>query len=65
MSRATRLSSNHYARTLGSMITLQVVAVMPAAHDAVTLLLALPGSNRAPSAYLPGQFITVLRTLPT
>jgi ferredoxin-NADP reductase len=59
MSSATTFSSNHNSRILGIMTTLQVVAVIPAARDAITLLLALPGTNRAPSAYLPGQFITL------
>jgi ring-1,2-phenylacetyl-CoA epoxidase subunit PaaE len=59
MSGATTLHSNHALRILGNMITVQVVAVIPAAHDAVTLLLALPRTNRAPSQYRPGQFITL------
>ena len=62
MSGATTLHSNHALRILGNMITVQVVAVVPAAHDAVTLLLALPGTNRAPSQYRPGQFITLAFT---
>jgi ferredoxin-NADP reductase len=40
-------------------IPVQVVARMPATRDAVTLLLAAPGTQRAPSGYLPGQFITL------
>ncbi|HEY7833709.1 MAG TPA: 2Fe-2S iron-sulfur cluster-binding protein [Ktedonobacterales bacterium] len=41
------------------MIGVQVVACTPAAHEVVTLALALPGTQRAPAAYLPGQFITL------
>ena len=63
MSSATTLHSNHTLRIVGNMITVQVVAVEPAAHYVVTLLLALPGTNRPPSAYRPGQFITL--TFPT
>lgn len=40
-------------------VTVQVVAATPAARDAVTFKLALPQTNRAPSAYRPGQFITL------
>lgn len=43
------------ARTL----TVEVVACAPAASDAVTLLLAVPGTEQAPAAYRPGQFITL------
>jgi ferredoxin-NADP reductase len=59
MSSATRFSGNRVAHIRGTMIALQVVAVIPAARDAITLLLALPGTNQAPSAYIPGQFITL------
>jgi ferredoxin-NADP reductase len=40
-------------------VTVEVVADAPAARDAVTFALALPGTRRAPAAYLPGQFITL------
>jgi ferredoxin-NADP reductase len=40
-------------------ITVEVLACIPAARDAVTLLLALPGTQRAPAPYRPGQFITL------
>lgn len=39
--------------------TVQMLACSPAAWNAVTLLLALPGTRRAPAPYLPGQFITL------
>ena len=44
-------------------ITLQVVALAPAARDAVTLTLALPGGWHSPGSYRAGQFITL--TIPT
>jgi ferredoxin-NADP reductase len=59
MSSASTYGSNLPARIPGRMFSLQVAAIVPAAHDAVTLLLALPGTDRAPSGYLPGQFITL------
>jgi ferredoxin-NADP reductase len=40
-------------------IPVQVVARTPATRDAVTLLLATPSTQHAPSGYLPGQFITL------
>ena len=40
-------------------IPVQVVARTHATRDTVTLLLAAPGTQRAPSGYLPGQFITL------
>jgi ferredoxin-NADP reductase len=39
--------------------TVQVLECVPAARDAVTLLLALPTKRCAPAPYLPGQFITL------
>ncbi|PWT70263.1 MAG: hypothetical protein C5B60_12375 [Chloroflexi bacterium] len=45
------------ART--QFVTLQVLAVTPAARDTITLALALPGTGRSPGTYLPGQFITL------
>lgn len=44
-------------------LAVQVLAVTPAAHDAATLTLALPGTRRSPGAYRAGQFITL--TIPT
>jgi ring-1,2-phenylacetyl-CoA epoxidase subunit PaaE len=49
--------SSRSART--GFITLQVLAVTPAARDTITLALALPGTGRSPGTYLPGQFITL------
>ena len=40
-------------------VTVQVLAVTPAARDTLTLSLALPGAKSAPAPYLPGQFITL------
>ncbi len=40
-------------------LTVNVLAVVPAARDTLTLSLALPGTQRAPAPYLPGQFITL------
>jgi hypothetical protein len=50
MSGAMILHKKQSVRILGNMITVQVVAVVPATHDAITLLLALPGTRRAPSS---------------
>jgi ferredoxin-NADP reductase len=47
--------AGHRAR----FIPVQVVARANPTRDAVTLLLAAPGTQRAPSGYLPGQFITL------
>jgi ferredoxin-NADP reductase len=44
-------------------LNLRVLAVAPAARETITLSLALPGTQRAPAPYLPGQFITL--SLPT
>ncbi len=38
----------------------QVVGRQLAAHEVVTLLLAIPGTWNAPSAYRPGQFISLI-----
>jgi ferredoxin-NADP reductase len=46
-------------RPHGQMVPVQVLACLPAAEDAVTLLLAMPGSQRAPAPYQPGQYITL------
>lgn len=40
-------------------VTVQVLAAVPAARDAVTFMLALPGTRHALSAYRAGQFITL------
>src|SRR5579871_155059 len=47
------------AQTTQSLTTVQVLRVTPASRDAVTLTLAVPGTQRAPAAYRPGQFITL------
>ncbi|MGO8950406.1 MAG: 2Fe-2S iron-sulfur cluster-binding protein [Ktedonobacterales bacterium] len=59
MSGATKLQGNRSMRVPGNLVAVGVVAVVQAADDAITLLLALPGTHRAPAAYLPGQFITL------
>jgi len=41
------------------MLTAQVVHRSISARDTVTLWLAQPGTNRAPAAYQPGQFVTL------
>jgi 3-ketosteroid 9alpha-monooxygenase subunit B len=46
------------ARRPGAL-TVQLVQVIPAAANAVTLRLAQPGTTRAPAPYRPGQFITL------
>jgi ferredoxin-NADP reductase len=43
-------------------VTVEVLALRPAARDAITLQLALPGTQHAPAAYRPGQFITLAFT---
>jgi ferredoxin-NADP reductase len=57
------MSTAHAARRQpaprAQSIPVQVVARTHATRDAVTLLLAAPGTQRAPSGYLPGQFITL------
>src|SRR5579883_1196156 len=47
------------AQTTQSLTTVQVLRVTPASRDAVTLTLAVPGTQRAPAAYRPGHFITL------
>lgn len=44
-------------------VTVQVLAMTPAARDAVTLTLALPGGRQSPGRFRAGQFITL--TIPT
>lgn len=44
-------------------VTVQVLAMAPAARDAVTLTLALPGGRQSPGRFRAGQFITL--TIPT
>jgi ferredoxin-NADP reductase len=57
MSTATAARRQPVPRT--PFVPVQVVARTHATRDAVTLLLAAPGTQRAPSDYLPGQFITL------
>lgn len=45
--------------TSGRHVVVQVVGAHVAARDTVTLVLALPGTRKAPAAYRPGQFITL------
>ncbi len=40
-------------------ITVQVIAMTPAARNAVTLTLATPGTRQSPGPYRPGQFVTL------
>jgi ferredoxin-NADP reductase len=48
------------AGTVGSRtVAVEVLAATPAARDAVTFALALPGTRQAPAPYRPGQFITL------
>jgi ring-1,2-phenylacetyl-CoA epoxidase subunit PaaE len=56
---ATAMPAERRAASGSSMVTVQVLACVPAARDAVTFLLAQPGTQRAPAPYLPGQFITL------
>lgn len=57
MDHVVSLDNQPEGRT--QLLTLQVVARIPAARDVVTLVLAHPGTRRAPAPYLPGQFITL------
>ena len=59
MSSETSLRNNRPMRGPSNVTTVQVVAAVPAANDATTLWLAVPGTHRAPSTYRPGQFITL------
>jgi ferredoxin-NADP reductase len=43
----------------GKHVVVQVLARSDAARDTITLLLAVPGTRRAPAPYRPGQFITL------
>lgn len=47
------------AITSERQVVVQVVGVRVAARDTVTFALALPGTVRAPTAYRPGQFVTL------
>lgn len=42
-----------------SSVTVQVTAMTPAARDAVTFTLSLPGARQSPRPYRAGQFITL------
>jgi ferredoxin-NADP reductase len=48
-----------------NMIGVQVVARQNVAADAVSLFLALPRTQRPPSGYFPGQFVTLAIPTPT
>ena len=43
----------------GMRYTVQVIERVQAAHDVVTLWLAVPSTTQGPAQYLPGQFITL------
>jgi ferredoxin-NADP reductase len=60
---ATAISDTRRTRAIARTITVQVTAMTPAARNAVTFTLALPGTHRAPGHYRAGQFITL--TIPT
>jgi ferredoxin-NADP reductase len=42
-----------------NMVAVQVVRREIVAHDTVSLFVAVPGTQRAPAPYLPGQFVTL------
>jgi ferredoxin-NADP reductase len=44
----------------GKHVVVQVLSRSDAARDTITLLLAVPGTRRAPAPYRPGQFITLM-----
>lgn len=48
-----------------NMITVQVVRRETVGHDAISFFVALPRTQRAPAAYLPGQFVTLAVPTPT
>jgi ferredoxin-NADP reductase len=51
--------STTHAGNANQALSMQVLARTPAARDTVTFALGLPGTARAPAAYLPGQFVTL------
>ncbi len=57
MATATPLERSSSQRA--QAVSVQVLACVPAARDAVTLQLAMPGTRRAPAPYSAGQFITL------
>ncbi|HEX5546276.1 MAG TPA: 2Fe-2S iron-sulfur cluster-binding protein [Ktedonobacterales bacterium] len=60
---ATAISDTRRAQATTHTITVQVTATTPAARNAVTFTLALPGTHGSPGPYRAGQFITL--TIPT
>ncbi len=60
---ATAISDTRRTQATARTITVQVTAMTPAARNAVTFTLALPGTRGSPGPYRAGQFITL--TIPT
>ncbi|HEY7342980.1 MAG TPA: 2Fe-2S iron-sulfur cluster-binding protein [Ktedonobacterales bacterium] len=60
---ATAISDARSTQATARTITVQVTAMTPAARNAVTFTLALPGTHGSPGPYRAGQFITL--TIPT
>jgi ferredoxin-NADP reductase len=56
---ATAVSETRRVQATARSITVQVTAMTPAARDAVTFTLALPGGHQSPGPYRAGQFITL------
>jgi 3-ketosteroid 9alpha-monooxygenase subunit B len=48
-----------------NMIAVQVIGRQEVAKDAISLFLAVPGTQRPPSGYYPGQFVTLAIPTPT
>ena len=60
---ATAISDTRRTQATARTITVQVVAMTPAARNAITFTLARPGTRQSPGPYRAGQFITL--TIPT
>lgn len=60
---ASAISDPRRTQATARTVTLQVIATTPAARNAATLTLALPGTRHSPGPYRAGQFITL--TIPT
>lgn len=60
---ATAVSETRRVQAAARAVTVQVTAMTPAARDAVTFTLSLPGARHSPGPYRAGQFITL--TIPT
>lgn len=54
-----RMAAQAGALSRNRMISAQVIETRPAARGAMTLVLAAPGTRRAPAPYRPGQFVTL------